>query len=512
MRKITLLLMFILATFSCDKEPGVLDQHEIQNEHSNNTNIIRDGKLVTLKTYDGSSITYRKINGENIFEGDIELTEGQINFLKNGPSAQKENKSFTSQKSAPNSFIRKWPNSTVNFRISFTGARTNILNSIATLEANTGIDFIERASGNYIDFIEITDPDFCGSSKIGMKGGRQEIKLRCTSQRTIIHEILHALGFEHEQTRPDRDNHIIVNWNNIDPEFRHNFDKKSFVYPIGNFDFNSIMIYSSFTGFEINPAIPSMTRRNGTNFNGGSNLSAIDITAINETYYPANTLRDISSSTTYDVGANARGDYIYITKNRRRYSLYKNGRLINGNYNYNSSPFGGSGGIDISNTGEILDSSKGYSDRFYRTVDISEGGGEIYCIARHSRNSSINLFRKNGRNWVNISRLNGMRLTVDNTGRAWVLGNKKVELFNANGKIRDIAIASSSLQTWDTLTDIGNAGNEIYVSVRHQRNNNTKVLRYSPTTGRFIHQPAPSLSSKVSNIDGSNNGTLWYTN
>jgi len=37
----------------------------------------------------------------------------------------------------------------------------------------------------------------------------------CLYHGTIQHEVLHALGFNHEQTRSDRDNHIRVMLQNV---------------------------------------------------------------------------------------------------------------------------------------------------------------------------------------------------------------------------------------------------------------------------------------------------------
>ena len=45
----------------------------------------------------------------------------------------------------------------------------------------------------------------------------------CMQKSTIQHEFLHALGFFHEQARPDRDDHIKVNWKNINPDNKHNY-------------------------------------------------------------------------------------------------------------------------------------------------------------------------------------------------------------------------------------------------------------------------------------------------
>ena len=38
-----------------------------------------------------------------------------------------------------------------------------------------------------------------------------------------LHEFIHALGFDHEQNRPDRDEHVQVHWQRIRDDKKWNF-------------------------------------------------------------------------------------------------------------------------------------------------------------------------------------------------------------------------------------------------------------------------------------------------
>ncbi len=55
-------------------------------------------------------------------------------------------------------------------------------------------------------------------SYVGRQGYVQTVSLArngCLYHSTVQHELIHALGFNHEQTRSDRDNHIQVVWENV---------------------------------------------------------------------------------------------------------------------------------------------------------------------------------------------------------------------------------------------------------------------------------------------------------
>ncbi len=57
----------------------------------------------------------------------------------------------------------------------------------------------------------------------GFQGNRHVVNLErpgCIHRATIIHELLHVLGFYHEHERHDRDDHILVNVKDLGISFK----------------------------------------------------------------------------------------------------------------------------------------------------------------------------------------------------------------------------------------------------------------------------------------------------
>ena len=96
-----------------------------------------------------------------------------------------------------------------------------------------------------------------------MNGGRQPLSLgrNCYSQGTIIHEFIHAIGFDHEQNRPDRDNYVKIMWGNIKGGRGNNNFWKANGWRMFDteYDWKSVMHYGAYGG-SINGR-PTMTSR-----------------------------------------------------------------------------------------------------------------------------------------------------------------------------------------------------------------------------------------------------------
>lgn len=95
------------------------------------------------------------------------------------------------------------------------------------IEKETCIRFRPREDEE--DFLSIFHGKFC-KSNLGRTGGAQPLLLNkkdCFEEGIIMHELLHALGYVHTHSRPDRDKFVKVLWKNIDPKFRREFNQVS---------------------------------------------------------------------------------------------------------------------------------------------------------------------------------------------------------------------------------------------------------------------------------------------
>ena len=76
----------------------------------------------------------------------------------------------------------------------------------------------------------------------------------CWRRGTIVHEIMHKLGFLHEHQRDDRDNYVIVNYtmipNELVSQYQKASDLKMKLKQPGHYDYGSIMHYPQYISGE----------------------------------------------------------------------------------------------------------------------------------------------------------------------------------------------------------------------------------------------------------------------
>ena len=170
-----------------------------------------------------------------------------------------------------------------------TQGNDNVAPAIAQYNAQLAgvIQFVARGTqADYVDFdLDPNDMSGSGESAVGRVGGRQVIGGSIlVNQPTLLHEMGHATGLWHEQSRRDRDAFVTIAEANIIKTLAPNFDvQQSDVQAFGLYDRQSVMHYIPFT-FSKNGQPTIETVPPGIRLSDLGAMSAGDLDAIKRLY------------------------------------------------------------------------------------------------------------------------------------------------------------------------------------------------------------------------------------
>ncbi|XP_033740112.1 low choriolytic enzyme-like [Pecten maximus] len=156
----------------------------------------------------------------------------------------------------------KWPSGQMGIRIASSGFTTRQKNRIAEamneISERTCICFniVSRTQAlQRVPHVRIVNGNGCSSwvgRNLRNQGGTrsQDLTLArgCRGTRIITHELLHAIGLFHEQSRPDRNRYVRVFLRNVEPGTRGNFRRysRATIDSLGiPYDYRSIMHYGN---------------------------------------------------------------------------------------------------------------------------------------------------------------------------------------------------------------------------------------------------------------------------
>ncbi|KAL9956652.1 hypothetical protein ACROYT_G038161 [Oculina patagonica] len=234
---------------------------------------------------------------DKLFESDIKLTPQDYSRVDTSPTGDAEGADVqvasierAEKRKAVRTRRKIWPSRIIPVVNYVDEARANVLEAMREIQKVSCVRFKDREDGDK-HWVKIIKKNGCWSY-IGReynKPGAQELSIGdgCNTKGIIIHELMHALGFWHEQSRTDRDNYIAVMWENIKAGQERNFNRyptQEVDYAGGMYDFQSIMHYGNYL-FSKNRKMTMVALKNRNMLFGQQlRLSKTDILQLNAVY------------------------------------------------------------------------------------------------------------------------------------------------------------------------------------------------------------------------------------
>lgn len=291
-RVLTSLLLLALA--ACNQDS--LDQNGIEGLSEDRTRYDEtkhfSPKERTIIMY-GDSLQVVDMDSVYIFQGDIRISKNSLSEFRGAVRTD-----------------RRWNDNTVHYQLSDFPSSSNaakqlVYKAIKGIENKTYLNFIPKVQNDgvksYINISYTEDKiNYAYSDHIGRKPNGvnnvvipKSMLVGSYGVGVAIHEICHALGMYHEQSRVDRDQYINVDFTNAKDEaqFKTYKDRGDNGRDIGPFDFNSIMLYGSFDGAK-DPMRPVMTKKDGSYFfPQNDSLSQQDVQSLIHLYPAGRTVK-----------------------------------------------------------------------------------------------------------------------------------------------------------------------------------------------------------------------------
>ncbi|XP_064094393.1 blastula protease 10-like [Macrobrachium nipponense] len=235
------------------------------------------------------------VGRDHLLEGDIAVSPEQWGTLLTRRSLLANASDTPSERKAIHLERFFWPPDpttgipTVYFAFASTVTRKQMIrDAMSVWERETCVDFHEIDDGDYSrPYIRIIEGQGCWShvGRTGRSGQQLSISETCYKEGIILHELGHAMGLFHEQSRSDRSDYIKVNFTNVKAGKEINFLKEetnNFGVP---YDYSSIMHYQS-TAFSKNgrPTIVTLTPAMQVYIGQRKQLSFRDISIVNHMY------------------------------------------------------------------------------------------------------------------------------------------------------------------------------------------------------------------------------------
>ncbi|XP_059048894.1 uncharacterized protein LOC131844117 [Achroia grisella] len=204
-------------------------------------------KLYDDVTENGEKVAYRRRDLESTGKDLMNKTIRRFNFApaeltrSMGSLPKDEARPFTEEESAKMPWRKKWKHGIVPYFIDSKTYDSELADILIK-----AFDYFEKAtcirlqrlrdrptdknSLQNIEWLYITNPSgikqCVHSNERKVNKGVQMVVFGydCLSIGEIVHEIMHVLGFSHEHTRPDRDQHVTILWDNIKPGYKKYFE------------------------------------------------------------------------------------------------------------------------------------------------------------------------------------------------------------------------------------------------------------------------------------------------